>query len=148
MGLWQGTRQGDRLYWVDEVVVDADASAACNIRDRLRDDGSTLWTPYREVKALLAERTRTTVGTAPPGRELQGRTNLFLSTESEVPKTPKVLRNRCEPERQIRSIPPYATEFSKAEKSAPLSTVDALITPAWVTTRRETPSLRSSARTS
>ena len=56
--------------------------------------------------------------------------------------------NRREPERQILSTPPYSTEVRKAEKSAPFATVDALMTPPWVTTRRETPSLRSSARTS
>ncbi len=41
-GLLQGTRQGDRLYCVDEVVLDADANAACDIRDRLNDDGIVL----------------------------------------------------------------------------------------------------------
>lgn len=54
-GLLQGTRQGNWFRCVDEVVLDADANAACNIRDRLHDDGIALWTLYREVKALLVE---------------------------------------------------------------------------------------------
>lgn len=54
-GLLQGTRQGNWFCCIDEVVLDADANAACNIRDRLHDNGIALWTLYREVKALLVE---------------------------------------------------------------------------------------------
>ncbi len=71
-GLLQGTRRWDRFYCLDGVVLDADANAACNILARLYDAEITLYMPYREVKALLAERTRTAVGTAPPGLELRG----------------------------------------------------------------------------
>ena len=84
-GLLQGKRQWDRFYCCDGAVLDADVNAACNILARLYDEEITLYMPFREVKALLAERTRTAVGTAPPGLELRGRANLSPSTESESP---------------------------------------------------------------
>ncbi|MDE0673221.1 MAG: zinc ribbon domain-containing protein, partial [Caldilineaceae bacterium] len=84
-GLLQGRRQWDRFYCCDGVVLDADVNAACNILARLYDEEITLYMPYREVKALLAERTRTTVGTAPPGLELRGHATEPPSTESELP---------------------------------------------------------------
>ena len=71
-GLLQGQRRWDWFHCIDGVVLDADTNAACNILARLYDEEITLYTPYREVKALLAERTRTAVGTAPPGLELRG----------------------------------------------------------------------------
>ena len=86
-GLWQGHHQWDPFYCLDEVVLDADTNAAYNIRDCLHNGKIRLWTPCREVKALPVERTGTTVGTAPPGLELQGRTNLSLSTENGLPRT-------------------------------------------------------------
>ena len=89
-GLWQGRRQGDRFYCCDGVVLDADVNAACNIRARLYDAEITLYTPYRDVRALLAERTRTAVGTARPGLELRGPATAPPSTESELPQTHKV----------------------------------------------------------
>ena len=58
-GLLQGRRRWDRFYCCDGVVLDADINAACNILARLYDEEITLYMPYREVKALLAERTRT-----------------------------------------------------------------------------------------
>ena len=66
-------------------MLDADANAACNILARLYDDEITLYMPHREVKALLAERTRLSVGTAPPGLELRGPATTPPSTESELP---------------------------------------------------------------
>ena len=84
-GLLQGQRKGDRFHCLDGVVPDADANAACNILARLYDEEITLYTPFREVKALLAERTRTAVGTAPPGLELRGPATAPPSTESELP---------------------------------------------------------------
>ncbi|MDE0670317.1 MAG: hypothetical protein OXH72_01040, partial [Caldilineaceae bacterium] len=69
----------------DGVVLDADVNAACNILARLYDEEITLYMPYREVKALLAERTRQSVGTAPPGLELRGHATEPPSTESELP---------------------------------------------------------------
>ena len=86
-GLLQGTREWDRFHCVDGVVLDADTNAACNILERAYDDEITLYTPYRKVKALLLERTRTAVGTAPPGLELQGHATTSLSTESELPRS-------------------------------------------------------------
>ncbi len=84
-GLLQGKHQWDRFYCLDGAVLDADVNAACNILARLYDEEITLYMPYREVKALLAERTRTAVGTAPPGLELRGRATEPPSTESELP---------------------------------------------------------------
>ena len=92
-GLLQGTRRWDRFYCCDGVVLDADVNAACNILARLYDEEITLYMPYREVKALLAERTRTAVGTAPSGLELRGRATEPPSTESESPEpVPKCTR--------------------------------------------------------
>ncbi|MCE2468836.1 MAG: hypothetical protein J4G06_12600, partial [Caldilineaceae bacterium] len=71
----------------DGVVLDADANAACNILARLYDEEITLSMPYRDVRALLAERTRLSVGTARPGLELRGRATMPPSTESELPAT-------------------------------------------------------------
>ena len=68
-GLLQGTRRGDRFYGLDGVVLDADTNAARNILQRLYDDGITLYTPYREVKRLLRDRSGTPDGTAHPGLE-------------------------------------------------------------------------------
>ncbi|MXZ40716.1 MAG: transposase, partial [Caldilineaceae bacterium SB0666_bin_21] len=62
-GLLQGRRHWDRFHCIDGVVLDADTNAACNILARLYDDEITLYTPFREVKALLVERTRLSVGT-------------------------------------------------------------------------------------
>jgi len=72
-GLLQGARRWDRFYGLDGVVLDADTNAARNILARLYDDEITLYTPFREVKRLLRERSGTTVGTAPPGLESAGR---------------------------------------------------------------------------
>ena len=83
--LLQGQRKWDRFHCLDGVVPDADANAACNIPARLYDEEITLYTPFREVKALLAERIRLSVGTARPGLELRGPATAPPSTESEVP---------------------------------------------------------------
>ena len=71
-GLLQGARRRNRFYRSDRVVLDAATNAACNIPARLYDEEITLYMPYREVRALLAERTRTVVGTARPGLGLRG----------------------------------------------------------------------------
>ena len=89
-GLLQGTRRWDRFYCCDGVVLDADTNAACNILARLYDEEIALYMPYRDVRALLAERTRQSVGTAPPGLELRGLATPSPSTESELPRTHKV----------------------------------------------------------
>jgi len=86
----QGIRRWDRFYCCDGVVLDADTNAACNILARLYDEEIALYMPYRDVRALLAERTRQSVGTAPPGLELRGLATPSPSTESELPRTHKV----------------------------------------------------------
>ena len=86
-GLLQGQRRRDRFHCLDGVVPDADANAACNIPARLYDAEITLYMPHGEVKALLVERTRLSVGTARPGLELQGPATAPPSTESELPQT-------------------------------------------------------------
>ncbi len=68
-GLLQGTRRGDRFYGLDGVVLDADTNAARNILQRLYDPEIDLYTPYREVKRLLLDRSGTPDGTAHPGLE-------------------------------------------------------------------------------
>ena len=50
---------------LDGVVWNAHTKAACNIRARLHNVISS-WRRYREVKALLAERTRNAEGTVHP----------------------------------------------------------------------------------
>ena len=89
-GLLPGKRRWHRFYCLDGVVLDADANAACNILARLYDEEITLYIPYRQVRGLLAERTKAAVGTAPPGLELRGLATPPPSTESEVPGTHKV----------------------------------------------------------
>ena len=89
-GLLQGRRRWDRCYCLDGVVLDADVNAACNIPARLYDEEITLYMPYREVRALLAERTRTAVGGLPAPDSSAGHATPFPSTESEVPGIHKV----------------------------------------------------------
>lgn len=89
-GLWQGYRRWDRFHCRDGAVLDADTNAACNIPARLYDSAIALYMPYRAVRALLAERTRTGVGTAPPGLKLPGLATMLQSTESKLPRTHKV----------------------------------------------------------
>ena len=84
-GLLQGQRKGDRFHCLDGVVPDADANAACNIPARPCDEETTPYMPYGEVKALPAERTGLSVGTARPGPELRGPATAPPSTESELP---------------------------------------------------------------
>lgn len=78
-----GHASKDRFYSVDEVALNADTNLACNIRERLYDQKIMLYTPHREEKRLLLERTRTVVGTAPPRLKLQELATRPLSTESE-----------------------------------------------------------------
>ena len=68
-------------------MLDADVNATCNILARLYDEEITLYMPYREVKALLAERTRTAVGTAPPGLELRGACNAVPINRERITRT-------------------------------------------------------------
>ena len=89
-GLLQATRRWDRFYCTDGVGLDADANAACNIPARLYDEEITLYMSCRDVRALVAERTRQSAGTARPGLELRGLATMPPSTESKLPGTHKV----------------------------------------------------------
>ena len=69
-------------------VLDADTNVACHILARLYADGMALYMPYREVKALLAERTRTAMESA--RLELRGLATRSPSTKSEGPSIHRV----------------------------------------------------------
>ena len=56
-GLLIGTRKGDRFYRLNGEVVQADWNAARNVLARLNDPEISRYTPYREVKRVLQERT-------------------------------------------------------------------------------------------
>ena len=84
--LTKSSQGGDRWYGLDGVVLDADTNAACNILQRLYDDGITLDTPYREVKRLLRVRSGTPDGTAHPGLEPARQLALPRPAESEWPE--------------------------------------------------------------
>lgn len=90
--LLQGQCRWDGYCCLDGIVWNAYTKAACNIRARLHDE-ITLWRRCREVKALLAERTRTAEGTAHPGLGLPARANVLPSTESE---SPSPVKNRAD----------------------------------------------------
>ena len=61
-GHLQGRRVGDKFYHVSGEVSQADTNAAVNIRDRADDTAISLYTPYREVKAILTNRLTATGG--------------------------------------------------------------------------------------
>jgi transposase len=82
-GLPLGERHGDRFYCFDGVVLDADCNAARNILARLTDPDIGLYTPYKQVKAILLERLRL----AQPRLQLQQTQVDLLSTESELPNS-------------------------------------------------------------
>ena len=56
-GLLIGTRKGDQFYRFNGEVVQADWNAARNVLARLNDSEISRYTPYREVKRVLQERT-------------------------------------------------------------------------------------------
>lgn len=56
-GTLLGQRTGDTFYCIDGVVLDADTNAARNILARRGDPEITLYTPYKQVKAILSRRT-------------------------------------------------------------------------------------------
>ena len=82
-GLLQGKRAGDRFYGLDGVVWDVDTNAVRNIRQRMYDNGITLYTPCREVERLLLDRIGTADGTAHPGLEPTVPRTLYDAAESE-----------------------------------------------------------------
>ncbi len=56
-GTLLGQRNGDTFYGFDRVVMDADTNAARNILARRDDKEISLFTPYKQVKAILLRRT-------------------------------------------------------------------------------------------
>ena len=56
-GLLIGTRKGDQFYRSNGEVVQADWNAARNVLARLNDPEISRYTPYREVRRVLQERT-------------------------------------------------------------------------------------------
>ena len=88
-GHLQGRRVGDKFYHVSGEVSQADTNAAVNIRDRADDTAISLYTPYREVKAILTNRLTATGGVSSsqksdrPSRTLVTREKSTL-TESEL----------------------------------------------------------------
>src|SRR5207247_513892 len=56
-GVLLGTRNGDTFYGFDRVVQDADTNAARNIPARQGDKEISLFTLYKQVKAILLRRT-------------------------------------------------------------------------------------------
>jgi hypothetical protein len=56
-GALLGQRSGDTFYGFDQVVQDADTNAARNILARRDDTEISLYTPYKQVKAILLRRT-------------------------------------------------------------------------------------------
>lgn len=55
-GRLQGRRVGDKFHHVNGDVSHADTNAAVNIKQRADDADISLYTPYREVKAILLSR--------------------------------------------------------------------------------------------
>jgi IS605 OrfB family transposase len=75
-GTLTGTRKGDSFYRINGDVVDADWNAARNILARKEDREIGLFTPFREVKAILLKRNELRLGLlnqdssrAPSGRQ-------------------------------------------------------------------------------
>lgn len=53
-----GRRRGRLFYCFDGVVLDAEQNAAVNVLHRMSDTDITLWTPYGQVRQIIAARTR------------------------------------------------------------------------------------------
>ncbi|CAN5570900.1 hypothetical protein BH10CHL1_BH10CHL1_42070 [soil metagenome] len=87
-GVLLGTRNGDTFYGFDQVVQDADTNAARNILARHGDKDIFLYTPYKQVKAILLRRTaevQTRLGLLNPGSSCNDTNGTALSTERELP---------------------------------------------------------------
>ena len=82
-GILLGTRKGDWFYCFDGEVLDADGNAARNILARVDDPDIGQFTPHKQVRKILLERTEQfkrlrrelsrTVGTAQPRHQLHAR---------------------------------------------------------------------------
>ena len=88
-GALLGQRNGDTFYGFDRVVMDADTNAARNILARQDDKEISLFTPYKQVKAILLRRTdevKQRLGLLNQGSSCNGyQLVLPLSTECEEP---------------------------------------------------------------
>ena len=88
-GALLGQRNGDTFYGFDRVVMDADTNAARNILARQDDKEISLFTPYKQVKAILLRRTdevKQRLGLLNQGSSCNGyQLALPLSTECESP---------------------------------------------------------------
>ncbi len=87
-GILLGQRNGDRFNCFDGVVLDADHNAALNILARMDDKEISLYTPYREVKRILQDRTeqKQRLGLLNLDTSCNGKaTQCPLSTVSELP---------------------------------------------------------------
>ncbi len=87
-GVLLGTRNGDTFYGFDRVVMDADTNAARNILARPGDKEISLFTPYKQVKAILLRRTheiQIRLGLLNPGSSCYDSNGSSLSTECEEP---------------------------------------------------------------
>ena len=88
-GVLLGHRNGEKFYCFDGVVLDADENAARNILARKDDPEIQSWTPYKEVKSILLERTeqfKQRLGLLKQDSSCNElKFKLPLSTESELP---------------------------------------------------------------
>ena len=82
-GLLEGRRVGDEFHHVNGEVSQADTNAAVNIKQRADDTEISLYTPYKEVKAILLNRL-TAIGGV---NESEGFTLLSCDRPSRTPVT-------------------------------------------------------------
>jgi len=87
-GALLGQRHGDTFYCFDRVVLDADTNAARNILARQGDKEISLFTPYKQVKAILLQRTadvKQRLGLLNLDTSCNDTNSFALSTVSELP---------------------------------------------------------------
>lgn len=87
-GTLLGQRNGDTFNCFDGVVLDADTNAARNILARRDDKEIFLFTPYKQVKAILLRRTAAVqqrLGLLNPDTSCDDPTSIASSTVSEEP---------------------------------------------------------------
>lgn len=87
-GILLGQRSGDTFITFEGVVQDADTNAARNILARQGDTEISLYTPYKQVKAILLRRTaevKQRLGLLNPDTSCADPTIIAASTVSESP---------------------------------------------------------------
>ncbi len=89
-GRLKGRRVGDKFYHANGEVSHADTNAAVNIEHRADDSEISLYTPYKEVKAILLNRSTAIGGVSSAKGNCPSRTPVTRRkrtlTESELPK--------------------------------------------------------------